>query len=118
MAAKKKPSSAADFRKKEEEDKRIARETKRNPVDAKGASYFGETMKDKFKVPGPKMPAGTPSRPPRKPQPSLPLPNTKQPNTPKQPSPTPTTTVAPRGMLQSGKLVPGTSSSVAKKKKK
>ena len=83
MAAKKKPASAADFRKKEEEDKRIARETKRNPVDANGNSYFGGGYPKggNPKVPGPKMPAGTPPKP-RKPNP--------KPSTTPKPKSTPT----------------------------
>ncbi len=111
MASKKKPASAADFRKKEEEDKRIARETKRNPKDASGNSYLGAGYPKggNPKTPGVMLPAGTPFKP-RKPQPNVPKPNPKGPSTtpPKRPTPTTTTTTVPKGLAQSS----------AKKKKK
>lgn len=120
--AKKKLSSAADFRKKEEEDKRIARETKRNPKDASGNSYFGAGYPKggNPKTPGAMLPAGTPFKP-RKPQPNVPKPNPKTPSTtpPKRPTPTTTTTtVPPRGMNQLGKMVGAKQEELAKKKKK
>jgi hypothetical protein len=96
-------SSAADFRRKEEEDKRIARETKRNPKDASGSSYFGETQEDKPR--GPRMPKGTPAHPGRKPEPSNKKPNPKPKPSPKpRPStPSTTTTTVPSGLAQSKK---------------
>jgi hypothetical protein len=112
VSSPKKPASAADFRMKEEEDKRIARETKRNPKDASGNSYFGSRnvpITGQKKTPGPKFPPGTPFKP-RKPEPNVPKPNPKGPSTtpPKRPTPTTTTTTVPKGLAQSS----------AKKKKK
>jgi hypothetical protein len=111
-----KPSSAADFRKKEEEDKRIARETKRNPKDANGNSYFGPDKKgatpkpaDPYK-PNWDVPEGTPWKPdsPYNPKndpkkspnviiPKLPAPTPSKPKTPDAPkkSPSSTTTTNP-----------------------
>jgi hypothetical protein len=108
----KKPPSAADFRMKEEEDKRIARETKRNPKDASGNSYFGSSnvpMTGQQKTPGPKFPPGTPWQV-IKPAPPKPKPNPKpSPASPRpKPTPTTTTTTVPKGLAQSS----------AKKKKK
>jgi hypothetical protein len=103
----KKPASAADFRKKEEEDKRIARETKRNPVDASGNSYFGSSkapMTGQQKPPRPKFPPGTPwqviNPEPPKPQPTGP--KKPQPKKPKSPTTTTTTTTTtvPKGVAQ------------------
>ena len=130
-----KPSSAADFRKKEEEDKRIARETKRNPKDANGNSYFGPDKKgatpkpaDPYK-PNWDVPEGTPWKPdsPYNPKndpkkspnviiPKLPAPTPSKPKTPDVPKTT-TTTTQPRGMNQLGKIVGSSSGSTAKKKK-
>lgn len=115
----KKPASAADFRKKEEEDKRIARETKRNPVDESGNSYFGGSdsgMKQYPKLPNPKAPAGTPWKERTKnPNRQQPTPSVTPPKPPKPPT-TPIIPTMPRGMNILGILVP--SDDKKKKKKK
>lgn len=131
MAAKKKPvdptppkkktPSPADFRKAEEESKRIYNEKKRNPKDASGNSYFGgkAPMTGKPKTPGYKFPPGTPYRD-IKPNPLGPKPDpgVNPKSSPKPTQPTTTTTTPPRGMNQLGKIVVTKSESVAKKKKK
>jgi hypothetical protein len=116
----KKPASAADFRKKEEEDKRIARETKRNPKDASGNSYFGSSnvpMTGQKKTPGPKFPPGTPWQviKPAPPKPKSPQPSVTPPKPPKPPT-TPIIPTMPRGMNILGILIP--SDDKKKKKKK
>lgn len=109
MAASKKPSkdirdkrgtSPAEFRKAEEASWRKYKETKRNPKDAAGNSYFGGNSKTGTpKLPDMKFPPGTPiTRPPKKSNPSSPKPKNPSTTPPKHPNP-PTT--VPKGLAQS-----------------
>lgn len=109
------PSSSAGVRKKEQEDKRVAQNTTRNPKDKTGTSYFGETAKGKPKTTGQKFPPGTPFKQ-RTQEPAKPK---ATPTAPKPASPvTPPPASQPRGIAQSGKLVPSSKESLIKKKKK
>jgi hypothetical protein len=106
---------------------RIYRETKRNPKDANGNSYFGAggqktPMGQSPKVPGRSMPPGTPWKE-RSPSGKRPSSSPKRPPVgPRVPKPkTTTTTTVPRGLAQSSvkktkNVAGGLASSSTKKK--
>ena len=152
---KKKPASAADFRRKEEADKAKAKTApttrpptgSRAPQPKQSAGGLAQTLPKKpkqgeiqgpfykgpgmggatsyptrqtpTKTPTPGLPKGTPWKETSPYNPNRPYPKTPETKPHKMPPTTTSTTVPqPRGMAQLGKIVPSTSESMAKKKKK